>query len=766
MKKAAQKILTLTLAMLVLAGMLPVAAADSVIHQGDGYSIKVTEIPKSNEWNTVASMWGSFNDGLLQVEYNLNDGGLIAYGPKGWIDKNCELVIPMTWRSQGDIFNHHDYHDGLSVASLDGKSGYVDKTGKTVIPFQYDEAYAFSEGLARVAIETGEKINGGTSVSKIGFIDTQGNVVIPFEYTSGGNFSDGMVWVGRHIADSYGYIISEFAQIDKTGKIIVPFGMGRTVDFHEGLAAYDAKSYIDKTGKIVQSKHYASTSGFHEGLAAVTIVPYPNIQMGYVDKADNIIIPAQFKDARPFGDGLAAVSNQDGKWGMIDRTGKVIVPFEYYSIGTFNGEPIVASKWIEGTKPADYDYFILEKIPSTTTPPSNPPAAEAPSSWAAAEVNAAIAARLVPQSLQQNYTQPISRGAVAQMLINLVEQTTGQGIDDYLAAKGITINSNAFTDTTNKAVLAANALGLINGVGNGRFDAEGTLTRAQIAAIANRYTIMLGVDVAGYSHSFTDVSGHWVSAELGWPVHAGIIQGVGNNQFNPDGALTVEQAIAITSRVLKAEKPNVPVPQLPTQLTSAAAAYDALSSGYKSLLDELESAMLAVLNEYQAGSFEKDAATGLSAIKRKIFDLQNTSRYQTLVDGLYRTNGNEPLWFSSQSGVVYSVFRLGSSNEATYHFDLYKGSGGVGYFLGSRGDTTDYSTLHIVPYSGGSANGTAHYYVYPNTPLGEAFVQRFQIQNGAAYGTSRVTTESGSSYEDNSTVAEQNWFPAWPEDLR
>jgi len=205
----------------------------------------------------------------------------------------------------------------------------------------------------------------------------------------------------------------------------------------------------------------------------------------------------------------------------------------------------------------------------TPTQPATP--APAPSSWAADEVNAAISAGLVPQSLQRGYQAPISRGAVAQMLINLVEQTAGQGIDDFLAAKGTTVNSTAFTDTSDKAVLAANALGLIHGVGDGRFDPSGTLTRAQIAAIVNRYAIQFGVGVANYSHSFTDVSGHWVNTELGWPVHAGIILGVGEGRFNPEGQLTVEQAIMIIYRALLADKTNPPAEPPPTVPTSGTA---------------------------------------------------------------------------------------------------------------------------------------------------------------------------------------------------
>ena len=56
----------------------------------------------------------------------------------------------------------------------------------------------------------------------------------------------------------------------------------------------------------------------------------------------------------------------------------------------------------------------------------------------------------------------------------------------------------------------------------------------------------------GYTHGFEDITDNysWVNAELGWPSSVGIINGVSSTKFNPDGALTTEQAILITYRAL------------------------------------------------------------------------------------------------------------------------------------------------------------------------------------------------------------------------
>jgi hypothetical protein len=63
------------------------------------------------------------------------------------------------------------FSEGLTPVKLNNKWGFIDKTGKEVIPIKYDNAGYFSEGLAPV------KLNG-----KCGFIDKTGKEVIPIKY--------------------------------------------------------------------------------------------------------------------------------------------------------------------------------------------------------------------------------------------------------------------------------------------------------------------------------------------------------------------------------------------------------------------------------------------------------------------------------------------------------------------------------------------------------------------------------------------------------
>ena len=123
------------------------------------------------------------------------------------------------------------------------------------------------------------------------------------------------------------------------------------------------------------------------------------------------------------------------------------------------------------------------KLPEGT---EEAPRSDTPSSWAQDVVSAAIAAGIVPENLQQNYTEAVSRGEVAEMFIRLLEKSSGKDINAILAEKGVQINPTAFTDTTDKNVLAANAPRIINGVGNNRFAPDSVLTTEQSIVMAQR----------------------------------------------------------------------------------------------------------------------------------------------------------------------------------------------------------------------------------------------------------------------------------------
>ncbi len=63
---------------------------------------------------------------------------------------------------------------------------------------------------------------------------------------------------------------------------------------------------------------------------------------GYLTYDGTWIREAQYSDAKTFMEGLAVVCSKDGKYGVIDNTGKILVPYEYDSITTVSSGTMAA----------------------------------------------------------------------------------------------------------------------------------------------------------------------------------------------------------------------------------------------------------------------------------------------------------------------------------------------------------------------------------------------------------------------------------------
>ncbi|MFW2177223.1 MULTISPECIES: WG repeat-containing protein [unclassified Moraxella] len=215
--------------------------------------------------------------------------------------------------------------------------GYVDKNGKTIIPFVYApnivgeggedlEMNDFSEGLVAVGKKTDPNANiFGQSI--YGFIDKTGKTVIPFQYTSAENFSDGLAVVGND-DNRYGYI-------DKNNRMIIPARFDSANSFSEGLARVSLPSnsqkiktqYIDKTGKVAVSVD-GDARDFSNGLA----VFIKGDKYGFINKAGAIVIPIKYRyyeeddyaDSLGFVNGKAQVTTANGKKSCINTQGKTV----------------------------------------------------------------------------------------------------------------------------------------------------------------------------------------------------------------------------------------------------------------------------------------------------------------------------------------------------------------------------------------------------------------------------------------------------------
>lgn len=199
--------------------------------------------------------------------------------------------------------------------------------GEVVVPLQYDAVRDFQEGLAAVQRDVGEQ-GGLIVVDQWGFVDKTGKEVIVPQYNGAYSFSEGLAAVKT--GDKWGFI-------DKTGKEIVLPKYDNVWPFSEGLAAVKTGSkwgFIDKTGKEIVSPKYDDVRDFHDGLAAVSTGSIDKASWGYIDKTGQEAISQKYGRAYDFSEGVAVVHKKTGDTsvdpGMIDKTGKEIVPFGKY----------------------------------------------------------------------------------------------------------------------------------------------------------------------------------------------------------------------------------------------------------------------------------------------------------------------------------------------------------------------------------------------------------------------------------------------------
>lgn len=190
----------------------------------------------------------------------------------------------------------------------------------------------------------------------------------------------------------------------------------------------------------------------------------------------------------------------------------------------------------------------------------------APSPWAEYEVGQAIAAGLVPEELQSDYQQDITREEFAQLAVRLcmvkLRYTGGpeQFLEDYRlyfrdeAGRPVAAVPETFSDAAPWGTVAS-ALGIAQGRGDGTFDPEGLITRQEAATMLWRtyrsYTgaAELEEPVEQLEYRDKDRIPAWAAAAVSWADYEGVMEGDSSGSFIPQGHLSREQAILTIYRL-------------------------------------------------------------------------------------------------------------------------------------------------------------------------------------------------------------------------
>jgi WG containing repeat len=255
-----------------------------------------------------------FSDGLASVRLNENSPLW------GFIDKAGKVVIqpqfgmPL-WFSEGLVEGYGEKNKILNVPL-----GYVNKSGKYTIDLdepgmEIEFLTDFSEGLAGVSMRP-KHADGSVGKSTWGYIDYSGKWIIPHSLAGAGAFRKGLAPAAEQ-GMTWGYI-------DKTGRFVVAPRFEDAMEFSEGLAAVRVGGrwgWINPVGHVVIAPKFEEegVGPFRNGMALVV----HNRKLGYLNTKGDMVVPQNLDWGTEFTDGVAAI--QDGlTYGVIDTDGKVV----------------------------------------------------------------------------------------------------------------------------------------------------------------------------------------------------------------------------------------------------------------------------------------------------------------------------------------------------------------------------------------------------------------------------------------------------------
>lgn len=238
-----------------------------------------------------------------------------------------------------------DYEELQCIRRSD-KYGYVDEIGRTVLPFVYDDAAPYMEGLAYFRI--GEDY---------GFMDETQTPVFYLDCDSVSNFGDGFAYIS--IDARYGYI-------DRSGEIVIEPVYHDADNFQDGYAVIMKNGkfgVIDKTGKEVVEPKYKNIDRGGENFvvqenekyqivnregqnllksSCEEIFNYDYPVVGFRDREQEICGCVEGENIVYFEEDYEwmffipqrdlVILKKDETYGIKDFQGNIVIPFEYQHI--------------------------------------------------------------------------------------------------------------------------------------------------------------------------------------------------------------------------------------------------------------------------------------------------------------------------------------------------------------------------------------------------------------------------------------------------
>ena len=386
-----------------------------------------------------------------------------------------------------------------------------------------DSAFCFCSGLSEVNIP-----NSVESVGSSAFYGTA-------YYNEASNWQDGVLYINQWLLKAdYSVLTGDYAILPNTVGIGDSAFLGcsslTSVTIPDGVTSISDSAFSNCTSltdvTIPDSVTSISEWAFNH-CGSLTNVNIPDSVVSIGDNAFyccDSLTGVYFQGTAPLlGDKVFYTRNEEGEYCLIEGlTLYYIEGKEGWTSPTWNGYP--TATWA----PHEHSYTAVVTAPTCTEQGYTTYTCECGDSYVADYVDA----------LGHEYADGVCTRC-------------GEEDPDYVPEDPTKpVVPVEFSDVSDNAWYAeevdyAVENGLMNGTGNNKFEPESAMTRAMLVTVLWRYA----VEPLEGENVFTDVKdGQWYTEAVAWAAENGIVGGVGDGKFDPDGKITREQLAAILYR--------------------------------------------------------------------------------------------------------------------------------------------------------------------------------------------------------------------------
>lgn len=265
--------------------------------------------------NTEQDNWITYLLSLSRIVYLFPAEVKEIGGSKwGYINDKGNFVLSPKYEMARDF-----QENGLAIIQLNNLTGIIDNDGYFIVKPKYETISLFSEGRATAIDDKGFKV-----------LDESGKEITSKAYSFIGDYKEGRAVVANTNENGeylYGYL-------NRRGNEVIPLSYESASDFQDGKALVKLKeggyALIDLTGKVLNSYSYPFVDDYGEGMLAFR--KSNDGKWGYMDESGKVLIEPQFMGTQPFVKEKAIVNVENNHYGLIDRQGKFIIKPNYNSL--------------------------------------------------------------------------------------------------------------------------------------------------------------------------------------------------------------------------------------------------------------------------------------------------------------------------------------------------------------------------------------------------------------------------------------------------